>query len=691
MPRPWKSMALLAAIPALLAAAPPPPEEAGSANAQARQWFADARFGLFVHWGVYSLLGKGEWVMDKDRIPVAEYEKLPPRFNPSAFDAEAWVKTAKGAGMKYVTVTSKHHDGFCMFDSKLTRYDIVDATPYARDPLKALADACREHGLKLFFYYSLLDWHHPDYFPRGGTGKASGREEEGDWKAYVAYYQGQVRELCTGYGEIGGIWFDGWWDRPEADWDLEGTYKIIHDLQPGALVGNNHHGKPFPGEDFQMFEQDLPGEDPAGFNEAATAPDLPLETCLTVNESWGYNAGDQGLQEPGEDHSCPRGRGRARGEPAPERRPAARRHHRPRVHRAAARGGPLARQIRRLGLRDPARPRPPQPWGVSTHKEKTAQAFLHVLRPGPPIRAPQGVRLLRCSSLRRHRVPEDGADRRRPRRPVAGGRADSDRHHHHPDAEDPRSRHEGTLAVTEPRPPRRVDPVGALMVVVTVLALAGTAWLRYGPTPPAEPPKVGAAPPPLRLLDPDTAEPMVLIGLRGKVVWVSFWSAGTRAGRADLAELDEVWDRLKARPGFAMAAVAVEADRPEQVRAARSEARQAYRCTWPPRKRSAPSGPSGRTPRCTSSSTTRGAWRPSSGAGDAPSSTAWLDRPRDCSMRSNRSGTPDSRSPDTRPGRSWARTLLTRGSVPARGRGHRVVREVPRRPGVGSRRGRRRS
>src|SRR4029079_3280737 len=123
-------------------------------NAQARRWFADARFGLFVHWGVYSLLGKGEWVMDKDRILVAEYETLSPRFNPSAFDAEAWVETAKGAGMKYVTVTSKHHDGFCMFDSKLTRYDVVDATPYARDPLKALADACRKHGIKLFFYYS---------------------------------------------------------------------------------------------------------------------------------------------------------------------------------------------------------------------------------------------------------------------------------------------------------------------------------------------------------------------------------------------------------------------------------------------------------------------------------------------------------------------------------------------------------
>jgi alpha-L-fucosidase len=179
-----------------------------------------------------------------------------------------------------------------MFDSKLTDYDVVEATPYRADPLKALADACRPQGIKLFFYYSLLDWHHPDYFPPGKTGRAAGREGRGDWKRYVAYYQGQVRELCTSYGEIGGIWFDGWWDRPEAEWDLAGTYRMIHELQPGALVGNNHHVAPMPGEDFQMFEQDLPGENAAGFNTAGVAAGLPRETCLTINDSWGYNAAD---------------------------------------------------------------------------------------------------------------------------------------------------------------------------------------------------------------------------------------------------------------------------------------------------------------------------------------------------------------------------------------------------------------
>jgi alpha-L-fucosidase len=241
-------------------------------------------------------VGKGEWVMENDKLPIAQYAKLATRFKPDKFDAVGWVKLAKSAGAKYITFTTKHHDGFCMFGSKLTDYDIVDATPYKADPFKALADACRDQHIKLFAYYSLLDWHHGDYFPLGKTGATAGRAPKGDWKRYVAYYQGQVRELCTNYGEIGGFWFDGWWDRPEADWDLAGTYRMIHALQPEALVGNNHHAAPHAGEDFQMFEQDLPGENAAGFNKAAVAGSLPLETCLTINRSWGYNARDTSLK-----------------------------------------------------------------------------------------------------------------------------------------------------------------------------------------------------------------------------------------------------------------------------------------------------------------------------------------------------------------------------------------------------------
>ena len=263
------------------------------ANLAAREWFQDARFGMFVHWGVYSVLGDGEWVMNNRRIPIADYEKLPAQFNPIMFDPAEWVALVKAAGMKYITITSKHHDGFAMFDSKISDYDVVDRTPYKKDALKALADECHKQGIKLFFYYSQLDWHHPDYFPRGRTGRDAGRPEAGTWTKYLDYMNGQLRELLTNYGEIGGIWFDGWWDRPEADWQLDRTYALIHQLQPQALIGSNHHRRPFPGEDFQMFEKDLPGGRTAEFNKDSEIGDLPLETCETMNGSWGFNITDR--------------------------------------------------------------------------------------------------------------------------------------------------------------------------------------------------------------------------------------------------------------------------------------------------------------------------------------------------------------------------------------------------------------
>ena len=264
-----------------------------AANLEARRWFQDAKFGLFVHWGVYSVLGEGEWVMNLQKIPLAEYEKLPPQFNPTAFDAAGWVALAKAAGMKYLTITSKHHDGFAMFDSKMTDWDLVDRTPYKKDVLRALADECRKQGLKLFFYYSQLDWRHPDYFPRGATGTTSGRPAKGNWASYLDFMDAQLTELLTHYGPLGGIWFDGMWDKKEADWRLARTYKLIHDLQPQALVGSNHHLPPFAGEDFQMFEKDLPGQKTTGFNAEQEIGILPLETCETMNNSWGYNKDDQ--------------------------------------------------------------------------------------------------------------------------------------------------------------------------------------------------------------------------------------------------------------------------------------------------------------------------------------------------------------------------------------------------------------
>jgi len=262
-------------------------------NLKAREWFQDAKFGMFIHWGVYSILGDGEWVMNNQGIDKASYQKLPSFFNPVSYNPKEWVAVAKAAGMKYITITSKHHDGFAMWDSKLTDWDITDRTPYGRDVIKMLADECKKEGIKLFFYHSHLDWYQENYFPRGRTGNASGRPESGDWYKYLDYMDGQLRELLTGYGEIGGIWFDGIWDKKGADWRLGKTYKLIHDLQPACLVGNNHHLAPFEGEDFQMFEKDLPGHNTTGFSGEQEVGELPFETCETMNNSWGFNLQDK--------------------------------------------------------------------------------------------------------------------------------------------------------------------------------------------------------------------------------------------------------------------------------------------------------------------------------------------------------------------------------------------------------------
>jgi alpha-L-fucosidase len=262
-------------------------------NLKNREWFQNARFGLFIHWGVYSVLGDGEWVMNNQQIPIKTYEKLPAFFNPIEFDAKAWVQLAKDAGMKYITITSKHHDGFAMWDSKVSDYNIVKKTPYGKDVLRMLSDECRKEGIKLFFYHSQLDWHHPDYFPRGFTGgEFTGRPESGDMNKYLDYMDAQLTELLTNYGEVAGIWFDGMWDKKDAEWRLEKTYNLIHQLQPGALVGSNHHRAPYDGEDFQMFEKDLPGHNTTGFAPEQQIGKLPRETCETINNSWGFNLKD---------------------------------------------------------------------------------------------------------------------------------------------------------------------------------------------------------------------------------------------------------------------------------------------------------------------------------------------------------------------------------------------------------------
>jgi len=280
-------------------------------NLTAREWFRQARFGLFIHWGIYSILGDGEWVMNNQNISIHDYEKLATFFNPTEFNAEEWVTMAKDAGMKYITITSRHHDGFSMFDTQATDYDIVDRTPYGKDVLKQLADACHKEGIKLFFYYSLLDWHNDDYFPRGRTGNGIKGRKEGNWNKYIAFMKQQLTELLTNYGPIGGIWFDGHWDQlawdgekfgeSKVNWHYDELYSLIHSLQPAALIGNNHHLAPIPGEDFQMFEKDLPGHNTTGWGTSAEdVGALPFEMCETINGSWGFNLKDDQHKTPKE-------------------------------------------------------------------------------------------------------------------------------------------------------------------------------------------------------------------------------------------------------------------------------------------------------------------------------------------------------------------------------------------------------
>jgi len=272
-------------------------------NLQAREEFQDDKFGMFVHWGVYSILGDAEWVMNNQNINVDRYQLLPAFFNPLDFNAKDFVQLVKDAGMKYITITTKHHDGFAMYDSKVSDYNIVKATPYGKDIFRALEQECKKQGIKLYAYYSQLDWHHPDYYPRGRTGNGVGRPNSGNWKNYLKYQNAQIKELAENY-EISGFWFDGFWDlleekgrTPETRnagleyWDLMNTYKMIHSVKPQLLIGNNHHLDPFSGEDFQMFEKDLPGSSTTGFGSASSSK-LPLETCETINHSWGFNLQD---------------------------------------------------------------------------------------------------------------------------------------------------------------------------------------------------------------------------------------------------------------------------------------------------------------------------------------------------------------------------------------------------------------
>jgi alpha-L-fucosidase len=261
-------------------------------------WWREARFGLFIHWGLYAIpagqwkedTDHGEWILTTANIPVEEYEHFKERFDPVKFDADLWARTAKEAGMKYIVITSKHHDGFCLFDSQHTDYDVM-STPFQRDILKELSDACRRHGLAMCWYHSIMDWHHPDYLPRRDW---ETRTAEGaSFPRYVDHLHRQVEELLTNYGPIGVMWFDGEWESTWTNEYGKELYALCRRLQPDVIV-NNRVSTGRGGMAGMTAEGDYPGDfgTPEQEIPAQGIPGVDWETCMTMNEHWGYNSRD---------------------------------------------------------------------------------------------------------------------------------------------------------------------------------------------------------------------------------------------------------------------------------------------------------------------------------------------------------------------------------------------------------------
>jgi alpha-L-fucosidase len=267
------------------------------ASDQGLKQYQDDRFGMFVHWGLYSLVGGHEWSMFRERRSVAQYESLMTQFEAKEFDADAWVRVAAEAGQRFITITSRHHDGFSMYDTALSEYKVTN-TPFGRDPMVELREACDRHGVRLGFYVSLLDWHHPAY-------RAALRERSGmAWDDYVEFLHGQVRELSTEYGDIAEYWLDGYWPAewathreknwfgPSGDFRIPELYDLIHTLQPDAAIMHNHHSAPQPGEDVQGFEGDPPGENTNDIN-VTPVTFAARETCQTTTTiAYGFHKDD---------------------------------------------------------------------------------------------------------------------------------------------------------------------------------------------------------------------------------------------------------------------------------------------------------------------------------------------------------------------------------------------------------------
>lgn len=233
-------------------------------------WFNNARFGMFIHWGVYSIPARGEWVMYVERIPAEEYAPFAQKFNPKKYDADEWVGLAKEAGMKYMVLTSRHHDGFSLFDSQVSDFT-APKTAAKRDLITEYVKACRKAGMKIGFYYSLLDWRWPAYF-------AGPKNDPEGFAKLVEYVHAQVRELCTNYGKIDVLWYDGGWPHDAEAWQSAKLNAMVRQLQPHILI-NNRSQLP---EDFDTPEQHI----------AASSAGRMWESCMTLNDNWGYSAGD---------------------------------------------------------------------------------------------------------------------------------------------------------------------------------------------------------------------------------------------------------------------------------------------------------------------------------------------------------------------------------------------------------------
>lgn len=269
------------------------------------KWFLEARFGMFIHWGIYAIPARGEWVKQQESLTDEAYQPYFETFDPVHYDPRVWARAAKQAGMKYAVMTTKHHDGFCLFDSQYTDYKATN-TPARRDLIREYVEAFRAEGLKVGFYYSLLDWHHPDYPIAGDRihplrNHPDYKDRVGNLPRYVEYMHNQVRELLTGYGRIDIMWFDFSYDNMTGEaWKATELVQMVRALQPGIIIDNRLGGNIKAREpeiyagDFASPEQIIP---PEGVVNEAGEP-IPWEACITLNNNWGYAAWDKNWKSP---------------------------------------------------------------------------------------------------------------------------------------------------------------------------------------------------------------------------------------------------------------------------------------------------------------------------------------------------------------------------------------------------------